>query len=121
MDLIDELLELLNTLILSTIDNMVTTDKQTLQYILTCLKTSQDKVELLQIQTQLLHDQLQQKNLQHSKLVLFWNNPLFDGDDVDSDQQPMSDQLNEPTPTTSANEVVHEQVHLSLSKSIIKP
>jgi hypothetical protein len=56
---IDELLELLNTLILSTVDNMVTTDKATLQSVLTCLQVSQAKVELLQTQTQLLHDELQ--------------------------------------------------------------
>jgi hypothetical protein len=56
---IDELLELLNTLILSTNDNMVTTDKETLQSILTCLQVSQAKVELLQTQTQLLHDELE--------------------------------------------------------------
>jgi hypothetical protein len=58
---IDELLELLNTLILSTVDNMVTIDKETLQSILTCLQVSQAKVELLQTQTQLLHDELQQR------------------------------------------------------------
>jgi hypothetical protein len=121
---IDELLELLNTLILSTIDNMVTIDKATLQSILTCLQASQAKVELLQIQTRLLHDELQQKNLQHSELVLVQNNPLFnDDDDDDSDQQPVQEKLSEPTSDTSADEdeVVHEQVQLSLSKPIIRP
>jgi hypothetical protein len=66
---------------------MVTTDKATLQSVLTCLQASQAKVELLQIQTQLLHDELQRKNLQHSELVLVQNNPLFDDDDDDDDDQ----------------------------------
>jgi hypothetical protein len=76
-----ELLELLNTLILYIVDNMVTIDKETVQYVLTCLQVSQAKVELLQTQIQLLHDELQRKNLQHSELVLVQNNPLFDDDD----------------------------------------
>jgi hypothetical protein len=103
---------------------MVTTDKETLQYVLTCLQASQAKVELLQIQTQLLHDELQRKNIQHSELVLVQKNPLFDDDDDDdSDQQPVQEQLSEPTSYTSADEdeVVHEQVQLSLSKPIIRP
>ena len=89
MDRIDDLLELMNTLILSFVDNTVTIDKATLQSILTCLQASQAKTELLQVQTRLLHDELQQKNLQHSELVLVQNNPLFEeDDDVDSEQQP---------------------------------
>jgi hypothetical protein len=74
---IHELLELLNTLILSIDVNMVTIDKATIQFVLTCLQASHAKVELLQIQTQLLHDQLQRKNLQNSELVLVQNNDSF--------------------------------------------
>jgi hypothetical protein len=48
MDRIEELLGLLNTLIFSTHDNIVTTDKETLQSVVTCLEDSQAKVELLQ-------------------------------------------------------------------------
>jgi len=46
---IDELLELLNTLILSIDDNTVTTDKETLESILSYLQLSQDKVALLKL------------------------------------------------------------------------
>jgi hypothetical protein len=60
---------------------MVTTHKETRQYVLTYLKASQAKVELLQIHTQLIHDKLQRKNIYHSELVLVQNNPLFDDDD----------------------------------------
>ena len=65
---------------------MVTIYKATLQSVLTCLQVSQAKVELLQNQTQLLHDELQWKNLQHYELVLVQNNPRFNDDDDDSDQ-----------------------------------
>jgi hypothetical protein len=42
-----ELLELLNTLILTVEDNTIIINKGTLQSILTCLQVSQAKVELL--------------------------------------------------------------------------
>jgi hypothetical protein len=101
---------------------MVTIDKATLEFVLTCLQASPAKAELLQIKTQLHHDQLQQKNFQHFEVVLVQNNPLFDDED-DSDQQPMQAQLSETTPDTSGDEdeVVHEQVQLSLSKPIDRP
>ena len=70
MDWIDELLELLNTPILYIFDNMVTNDKATLQSVLTCLQALQAKVELLQIQTQLLHDEFQRKFFQQYVLVI---------------------------------------------------
>jgi hypothetical protein len=60
---VEKLLELLNTIILSSMDNIVTTDKATLQSIVTCLQVSQAKEALLQTQTRLLHDALEQKNL----------------------------------------------------------
>ena len=59
MDRIYELLELLNTPILSNVNNMVTTDKESLQSILTCFQVLQAKVELLQTQSQLIHDEIQ--------------------------------------------------------------
>jgi hypothetical protein len=93
---VDELLELLNTLILSSVDNTITTDKATLQSVVTCLQVSQAKVALLQTQTQLLHDALERKNLRHSELVLVQNNPLFEEDDDDSsNQQPIKKKLSE--------------------------
>jgi hypothetical protein len=81
---VEELLELLNTLILSSVDNTITIDKTTLQYVVTCLQVSQAKAALLQTQTRLLHDALERKNLrQHSELVLV-QNPLFEEEDDDA-------------------------------------
>jgi hypothetical protein len=60
---VEELLELLNTLILSFVDNTVTIDKTTLQFVVTCLQVSQAKAALLQTQTRLLHNALERKNL----------------------------------------------------------
>jgi hypothetical protein len=80
---VEELLELLNTLILSSVDNTVTIDKTTLQSVVTCLQVSQAKVTLLQTQTRLLHDALERKNLrQHYELVLV-QNPIFEDDEDD--------------------------------------
>jgi len=104
---------------------MVTTNKKTLWFIQTFFQVSQAKVELLQTQTQLLHLEFERKNLRHFELVFVQNHPLFEEEeeDDDLDQQPMKEHLCKPTSYTSANEdeVVHEQVRLSLSKPIIRP
>jgi hypothetical protein len=60
---VEELLELLNTLILSSMDVTITIDKTTLQSVVMCLQVSQAKATLLQTQNQLLHDALELKNL----------------------------------------------------------
>jgi hypothetical protein len=49
----NEILEQLNTLILSSVDNTVTTDITTLTEVLTCLQHSQGKIEFLQLESQL--------------------------------------------------------------------
>jgi hypothetical protein len=91
----------LNTLILSSVDTIVTIDKETLQSVVTHLKVSQVKATLLQTHNRLLHDALELKNLrQHSKLVHV-QNPLFEDDDVDLDQQPAHEPLSEPFPNSS--------------------
>jgi hypothetical protein len=56
---IDELLELLNTLILYFVDNKFTINETTLQYVVTSLQVSQAKATLLQNHTRLLHDALE--------------------------------------------------------------
>jgi hypothetical protein len=56
---IEELLDLLNNVILSSLDNTVTIEKTTLQSVVTCLQVMQAKVALLQTHTQLLQDALQ--------------------------------------------------------------
>jgi len=53
-----EFLELLNTLIIIVEDNTMVLKKEALQHVLTCLQVMQEKVELLQTQTQLLQDEL---------------------------------------------------------------
>jgi hypothetical protein len=53
MDQIDELLELLNTLILSYVDNTITIDITNLIGVLTCLQDSHDKIKFLQLESQL--------------------------------------------------------------------
>jgi hypothetical protein len=87
---VEELLELLNTLILSFVDNTVTINKTTLHSVVTSLQVMQFKAALLQTQTQLLNDALERKNFrQHCELVVVQNNHLFkEDDDVDSDQRP---------------------------------
>jgi hypothetical protein len=86
---VEELLELLNTLIFSYVGNTITMDKTTLQSIITFLQVSQDKATLLQTQTQLLHDALERHNLrQHFELVFVQNHPFKyeEDDEVDSYQ-----------------------------------
>jgi hypothetical protein len=53
-----ELLELLNTLIISDEENTVILHKDTLKSMLTCLQVTKDKVRLLQDQSKLLNDEL---------------------------------------------------------------
>jgi len=98
---IDELLELLNTLILSIVDNTVTIDKATLTNVLTCLQDSQDKIKFLQLESQLQQDEIQQKN-QHSKLVLVQNKSLFEFEN-DSYQHPTHDQINDASSEADSN------------------
>ena len=66
---INDLVELLNTLLLSIIDNTIMVDKNNLTHIRNCIQDSQDTLEFLQLESQLQRDELQQKN-QHSKLFL---------------------------------------------------
>jgi hypothetical protein len=113
---VEELLEILNTLILSFVDNTITIDKITLQSIVTCLHVLQAKTSLLQNQNRLLHDALKRQNLQQHFEPILIQSPLFKNEeDVedDSDQQPVHEQLSEIVPDSSTNQ-------LPLSKQIIK-
>ena len=58
---IGELLELLNTLILSIVDNIVTIEKAILINVLICLQDSQDKTEVFQLESQLEQNELAAK------------------------------------------------------------
>jgi hypothetical protein len=56
---VEELLDLSNTLIFSSADNMVTIDKTNLQSVVTYLQVSQAKATLLQTHNRLLHNALE--------------------------------------------------------------
>jgi hypothetical protein len=76
-----ELLELLNTLIISVEENIVILHKDILQSMLTCLQVTQAKVRILQAQSQLLNDELidlkNQQPVKCSELVFVQNNPIY--------------------------------------------
>jgi hypothetical protein len=104
-----ELLELLNTLINTTEDNIVILNKENLQSVLTCLQVTQAKVRLLQAQSQLLNDELinlkNQQPMKYFELFFVQNNPLYDDDDDDDfDQQSVKEQINKPTSEANSNE-----------------
>jgi hypothetical protein len=48
---VEKLLELLNSLILSSVDNTATIEKETMQFVVICLQVSQEKVVFFQTQT----------------------------------------------------------------------
>ena len=65
---INDVLDLLNNLIHSTIHDMVKMSKNALFNIKTCLQDAQDKIEFLQLESQLQQHELQKKS-HHSELV----------------------------------------------------
>ena len=99
---IDELLGLLNTLILSSVDNIVTIDITTFIDVLTCLQDSKDKIEFLQLESQLQQEEIQQKN-HHFELVLVQKNSLFEFEN-DSYQEPAHDQISDATSGADSSE-----------------
>jgi hypothetical protein len=111
-----ELLELMNTLIITIEDNMVILNKETLQSVLFFFQVNKAKVRLLQEQSQLLNDELiylkNQQPMKYSKLVFFQNNPLYDNEDDDDDdddffnQQSMKEKLSNTNP--DEDESIHE-------------
>ena len=60
MDRMDDVLELLNTLIHSSIDGMVKVSKDYLSNIQTCLQNAREKIEFLQLESQLQQEELHQ-------------------------------------------------------------
>ena len=65
---INDALELLNNLIHSSVHDMVKMSKNALFNIQTCLQDAQNKIEFLQLESQLQQDELQQKS-HHSEPV----------------------------------------------------
>ena len=62
MDKINEALMLLNNLIHSNVDDMIKMSKNALCNIQICLQDAQEKIEFLQLESQLQQDELQQKS-----------------------------------------------------------
>ena len=60
MERIDDVLELLNNLMLSTIDEMVKINKTSLSNIKICLQNAHENIEFLQLETKLQQEELQQ-------------------------------------------------------------
>ena len=65
---INEALELLKNLIHSNVDDMIKMSKNALCNIQNCLQDAQEKIEFLQLETQLQQDEIQKKS-HHSELV----------------------------------------------------
>ena len=65
---INGLVELLNTLLLSSHESTVTVDKTTLSCIKNCSQDSKDTLEFLQLESQVQQEDLQHK-IQHSEPV----------------------------------------------------
>ena len=65
---INEALELLNNLIHSNVDDMIKMSKDVLCKIQSCLLHAQEKIEFLQLETQLQQDELHQKS-HHSEPI----------------------------------------------------
>ena len=59
---INEALKFLNNLIHSNVDDMIKMSKDALCNIQSCLQDAQEKIEFLQLQSQLQQDELQQKS-----------------------------------------------------------
>jgi hypothetical protein len=112
MERSQELLELLNTLIISVEDNIVILHKDIFQSMVNCLQVMEAKVILLQYQSQLLNDDLivlkNQQLVKCSELVFAQNNPLYDDDDDVFDQQLLKDKLSKTTPYANEDEAIHE-------------
>lgn len=84
MALIYGVIDLLNTLIQSIIDDTIQISKASLSDIQTCLQNAHENIEFLQLESQFQWDELQHKSC-HSKLFYVQNNPLFI--EIDSHQQ----------------------------------
>jgi hypothetical protein len=113
---VEELLDLLNTLIFSSMENTITTSKTTLQSIVTFLEFTQAKETLLRTRNRLIQGAHELRNLrQYYELVLF-HSPIFEDDEADLDQQPTQQELSKIAPYLSV-----DKVQLPLSNPIIRP
>ena len=113
---INEALELLNHLIHSSVHDMVKISKNALCNIQSCLQDAQEKIEFLQLESQLQQDELQQKS-HHSEPVSVQKIEKY------SHQQQVSKVEVDPhsVPCTRADVHADAEVQRALLKPIIRP
>jgi len=101
-----QMLEFLNNIILSTVEDMVKINKANLADIKRHLHYAHETVEFPQLESKLQRDEMQQKGYVSKP----FNHTNADKDDF----KPLIH-------TTSSVEVVHDQVQPSYSKPVIRP
>ena len=113
---INEALELLNNLIHSNVDDMIKMSKDALCNIQSCLQDAHEKIEFLQLESQLQQDELQQKS-HHSEPVSVQNI------EKDSHQQQVNQVAidSHSVPYTRADLHADATSQLALLKPIIRP
>ena len=65
---LERILELMRALIISTADNTIKINKTTIAKIKKCLQNSQEKIDFLQLESQLQQEELKHRS-HHSELV----------------------------------------------------
>ena len=113
---LERILELLRTLIMSTANSTVKINKSSLSDIQTCLQYAQEKIEILQLESQLQQEELQQRS-HHSEPVSVQNN------EADSHKQQVNivQVHSDPVPNKAAKLHADAEVQLALPKPIIRP
>ena len=116
MDQIDDSLKLLNTLMHSTIDEMVEISKSTLMDIKICLQNAHEKIEFLQLESQLQQEELKQKS-HHSEPVSIQNI------EKDSHQQQEYKVVDDSHSVPCTREYLHADAvaQSALPKPIVRP
>lgn len=117
---INGLVELLNTLLLSYVDNTTMANKTTLTHIQNCLQDSKDTLEFLQLELQLQQEEI------HYKLIHVQNNLLCDSFQQPSHNDATLEEHNQISGSTleekeNEDDIFHTHVSLILSISIIRP
>jgi len=74
---LDDALDLLNTLIHFTIEDMVKLSNITITDMKTCLQNAQEKIDFLQLEYEFQKDDLEHKR-QHFELLFLQSNPIFE-------------------------------------------
>ena len=113
---INELLEFLNNLIHSNVDDMIKMSKDALCNIHSCFLDAHEKIEFLQLETQLQQDELKKKS-HHSEPVSV-QKIVKDSHHKKEDKVPVD---SHSVPSTRADVHVDAAVQPALLKPIIRP